>query len=83
MKYASFMVIVSSASQRHTTALSELVRSAYKMKKSKKDPSVLVEGKGTDWVAMDMGESHAPIFLPVLSSLSSCVGQSVFVVPSR
>lgn len=58
MKYASYMVIVSSASQRHRTALAELVKAAYKLKKIKKDHSVLMEGKGTDWVAMDMGESR-------------------------
>ncbi|XP_045125373.1 uncharacterized protein LOC123512830 [Portunus trituberculatus] len=64
MKYASYMVIVSSASQRHTTALSELVKAAYKLKKSKKDPSVLMEGKGTDWVAMDMGNIILHIMRP-------------------
>lgn len=54
--YVDYMVIVSSASQRHRRALAELVRAAYKLKKHDKDPSVITEGKGTDWVAMDMGE---------------------------
>lgn len=53
--YVDYMVIVSSASQRHRTALAWLVKGAYKLKKSSKDPSVLMEGKGSDWVAMDMG----------------------------
>ncbi|KAK8373966.1 hypothetical protein O3P69_015664 [Scylla paramamosain] len=68
MKYASYMVIVSSASQRHRTALSELVKAAYKLKKGKKDHSVLMEGKGTDWVAMDMGKLAAVMKNPIIAT---------------
>lgn len=64
LKYVSYMVIVSSASSRHRTALAELVRAAYKLKKDKKDHSVIMEGKGTDWVAMDMGNIALHIMKP-------------------
>lgn len=66
----SYMVIVSSASSRHRTALAELVRAAYKLKKDKKDHSVIMEGKGTDWVAMDMGKrGFGWLFCPIIITI--------------
>ncbi|KAG7173189.1 uncharacterized protein LOC121861089 [Homarus americanus] len=55
LRYVDHMVIVSSHSQRHICALAELIRQIYKKKKHKHDPSVNLEGKGTDWVALDIG----------------------------
>ncbi|KAG0721447.1 Mitochondrial assembly of ribosomal large subunit protein 1 [Chionoecetes opilio] len=64
LKYTDYMVIVSSSSQRHRNALAELVRAAYKLKKAGRDPSVQTEGKGTNWVAMDMGNIVLHIMKP-------------------
>lgn len=55
MKYVNYFVIVTSKSQRHINALSQLVHRVYKKKRNANDPFVNVEGKNTDWVALDMG----------------------------
>ncbi|XP_042867488.1 uncharacterized protein LOC122250204 [Penaeus japonicus] len=64
MKYISYMVIVTSLSQRHINALAETIRRIYKKKKGKKDPSIICEGKSTNWVALDMGNIALHIMKP-------------------
>lgn len=56
IKYVSYMVVVTSLSQRHINALAETIRRIYKKKKNRKDPSLICEGKSTNWVALDMGK---------------------------
>lgn len=55
LNYIAYIVIVSSNSNRHISALAEFVRRIYKRKKHQKDPSVIIEGKKTNWIAMDLG----------------------------
>ena len=50
------MVVLSCDSMRHLSALSEITKKVYKKKKKSKDKSLNVEGKGTNWVALDMGK---------------------------
>ncbi|KAK4297799.1 hypothetical protein Pmani_029803 [Petrolisthes manimaculis] len=54
MMYVEFLVLVSGRSKRHVEALAQLVRRAYLSKKHSKDPPLFLEGRGTDWVALDM-----------------------------
>ncbi|KAK7070947.1 Mitochondrial assembly of ribosomal large subunit protein 1 [Halocaridina rubra] len=55
MKYVDYMVIVTSKSQRHINALAQLVRRVYKKKRNKGDLHVILEGKNTEWQALDLG----------------------------
>ncbi|KAK8752435.1 hypothetical protein OTU49_005631 [Cherax quadricarinatus] len=64
IKYVQYLVIVSSHSKRHTSALAQLLRKVYKRKKHPQDPPVIVEGKGSDWIAMDMGNIALHIMKP-------------------
>ncbi|XP_076034635.1 ribosomal silencing factor RsfS-like protein, 312 [Oratosquilla oratoria] len=53
--YVDFMVIASGKSSKHHKAVSEVIRRIHKKKKSKKDPGLIIEGKQTNWIAMDLG----------------------------
>lgn len=64
IKYVSYMVVVTSLSQRHINALAETIRRIYKKKKNRKDPSLICEGKSTNWVALDMGNIALHIMKP-------------------
>ena len=55
VKYVDYMVIATGKSERHITALSELVRKIYKKKKNFNDKVAILEGKNTGWNALDMG----------------------------
>ncbi|XP_063599240.1 uncharacterized protein LOC134775651 [Penaeus indicus] len=64
MKYVGYMVVATSLSQRHINALAETIRRIYKKKKNRKDPSLICEGKSTNWVALDMGNIALHIMKP-------------------
>jgi len=54
--YADHMVIVSAMSQRHLDAVAMSIRKYYLKLKKKKDQNMILEGKGTKWIAADIGE---------------------------
>lgn len=64
MRYVGYMVVVTSLSQRHINALAETIRRIYKKKKNRKDPSLICEGKSTNWMALDMGNIALHIMKP-------------------
>lgn len=64
LNYVDYMVIVSCKSKRHINALAEVTRQIYNKKKYRKDNPAIVEGKETEWIAMDLGN----IALHIMSS---------------
>ncbi|GIY69225.1 mitochondrial assembly of ribosomal large subunit protein 1 [Caerostris darwini] len=64
MHYTNFLVITTAKSPRHSKAATESIMKVYKMKKHKKDPFIIVEGKPSkEWKALDMGNIVLHIFL--------------------
>ena len=50
------MVIASANSQRHLNAVASMVRIVYNKKMNRKtDRALILEGRDSPWVAMDMG----------------------------
>ncbi|KAF8795337.1 Mitochondrial assembly of ribosomal large like protein [Argiope bruennichi] len=64
LRYADFLVLVTSMSPRHSEAVAEYVIKTYKKKKHSKDPFIVVEGEKTaNWKCLDMGNIVLHIFL--------------------
>lgn len=64
INFADYMVIVTAKSQRHIAAIAADVKWIYKRKKSHMDRFVRVEGEGSTWYAMDLGNIILHIFMP-------------------
>ncbi|CAL4124788.1 unnamed protein product, partial [Meganyctiphanes norvegica] len=66
LNYVDHMVIVSCKSKRHINSLAEVTRQIYNKKKYKKDKPTIVEGKESEWIAMDLGNIALHIMSPEL-----------------
>ncbi|KAA0203597.1 hypothetical protein HAZT_HAZT002655 [Hyalella azteca] len=65
MHFVDHMVIVTAKSQRHLSAIANVVRKVYNLKKhQKKDPALILEGRDTPWVAMDLGNIALHVMSP-------------------
>lgn len=62
--FADYMVIVSAKSRRHLEAIAADVQCIYKCKKIDSDQFVKIEGKGSGWLAMDLGNIILHMFMP-------------------
>lgn len=64
LNYVDYMVIVSCKSKRHINSLAEVTRQIYNKKKFRKDNTTIIEGKESDWIAMDLGNIALHIMSP-------------------
>lgn len=79
MRYVGYMVVVTSLSQRHINALAETIRRIYKKKKNRKDPSLICEGKSTNWMALDMGKRICYAFVIWIKDEWFLMGNRLFL----
>lgn len=64
MVFVDHMVVVSANSQRHLNAIAQTVRQYYNIKMSKKDRGLIMEGRDSPWVAMDLGNIALHVMSP-------------------
>lgn len=69
LNYVDYMVIATCKSKRHINSLAEVTRQIYNKKKFRKDNSIIIEGKDSEWIAMDLGNIALHIMSPEMREI--------------